>query len=321
MTAPGDSPDRSALARLRVGVAGWSYPDWKGTFYPGSLPRGETPLRFAARHFDCLEINSTFYRPPEVRIAAKWAEQVADRPGFTFTAKLHRELTHGHPAPEEITTLCRTFREGLGPLVEADRLGAVLIQFPWHFADSPRARERLERLAGALAPLPLAVELRHVSFVRTDAAGALPFLGRLGLNFVNIDLPRSRTSPPRTCVNTGPIGYYRLHGRNHATWFDPDAGRDATYDYLYRQEELEELLPWLERLARRTEEMYVIANNHYRAQAPANALMLMRLAGRGSVPVPPALAREYPLAAGEPPADGRGEGHEGEGEGEGEGET
>ncbi|MCZ6794769.1 MAG: DUF72 domain-containing protein [Planctomycetota bacterium] len=288
MTPPGAD-------RLRIGVAGWSYPDWRGTIYPLRRPAKFSELRFAARLFDCLEINSTFYRLPEARLAEGWLRQVEDIPGFVFTAKLFRELTHGRPTAESIRELCRTFREGLSPLVESERLGCVLIQFPWTFEDGPESRELLERLAESLGPLPLTVELRHRSFLDRDTGGGLPFLGRLGLGFVNIDLPRSRTSPPPSCINTTPVGYYRLHGRNTAAWFDPKADRDSKYSYLYSLSELRELMEPVQELARRTQVTYVITNNHFRGQAAANALQLIQLAGRTPSRIPETLQSEFPF--------------------------
>ena len=294
-----------SCSRLKFGVAGWSYPDWRGTFYPTRRPQGFSELHFAAGFFDCLEINSTFYRLPEPRIAAAWVRQVQDIPDFTFTAKLYRELTHGDPSPDDVRALSARFQTGIAPLREAGVLGGVLIQFPWYFDDRPKNRELIERIAAALEPLPLVVEIRHASFLEGDEGGGLPFLGQLGLGFVNIDLPRSSTAPPPSCINTSPEGYFRLHGRNSATWFNPRANRDSKYDYLYTLEELRELLVPMQRLARRTQVTFVIANNHFRGQAVANALQLSLLAGKEPRGIPDTLQAEFPflspIASGEGP--------------------
>src|SRR5438093_6276755 len=86
------SPSRS-LDGLRVGVAGWSYPDWRGRFYPrGQKPGSE--LRFVSELFDAVEINTTFYRVPDRKLVERWAKAVEDRPGFLFTSKVPKELTH-----------------------------------------------------------------------------------------------------------------------------------------------------------------------------------------------------------------------------------
>ncbi|MBN1421275.1 MAG: DUF72 domain-containing protein [Planctomycetes bacterium] len=272
---------------LWIGVAGWSYPDWNGIVYPKRLPGGEA-LRYLSRYFDCIEINSTFYRPADPVSARRWADAVADRPRFLFTAKLHGDFTHKGSLD---SAAIGAFRAGIDPLVEAGRLGVLLAQFPWSFADEPEARERIERIAMAFAGYPLAVEVRHRSFAAQDS---LAFLEGLGLNFVAIDLPDSRDGIGPSSINTGPIGYVRFHGRNREAWFRRDATRDQKYDYLYGPGELASWIPRIRRLAAKTLRTFVIANNHYRGKAPANALELIRLLAGGTVRAPAPLLEAYP---------------------------
>ncbi len=292
------------MADLRIGLAGWSYADWRGTYYPKDRPKEFSELRYSAELFDCLEINSSFYHTPKTSVCQGWAEVVADLDNFVFTAKLCRDVTHGRRssssgrlellAPEEAERLAIEFREAVEPLASAGKLGAVLAQFPWYFEDTRKARELLESIARGLAPLEVVVEVRHNSFFVTGEDGVLPFLSRLGLNFANIDLPTSSTTPPLTTVNTGPLGYFRLHGRNRDAWFDKNAGRDDKYDYLYDANELAEIAPAMTRVANRTTTTYVITNNHYRGQAPANAIELMKIL-TGRVPdLPAPLLATYP---------------------------
>ena len=100
---------------------------------------------------------------------------------------------------------------------------------------------------------------------------------------------------PLTAHAFGPVGYLRLHGRNAETWFDQDAGRDARYDYLYNNEELDEIQAALEEIAERVERMFVIANNHYRGQAVATGLQILnRLTGE-DVGAPGRVAELYDL--------------------------
>lgn len=281
---------------VKVGIAGWSYPDWRGIVYPHSRPRGFSELRFIAGLFDCVEVNCTFYRQVPAATTARWAQAVNDVPDFTFTVKAHRELTHDENATEPaLRDACRQLADSVAPLVDAGRLGGILLQFPWYFEDSTSHRKRLATLAAELAPLPVFLEVRHRSFLGASEGGALPFLERHGLNFTNIDLPRSRTSPPPSSINTGAFGYFRLHGRNRRTWFDPKAGRDQKYDYLYSKRELQEVLPYIERVAARTLTTYVITNNHFRGQAAVNAIQLSALLGNEPKAVPESLEREFPF--------------------------
>ena len=93
---------------------------------------------------------------------------------------------------------------------------------------------------------------------------------------------------------TSPVGYVRLHGRNTDDWFRDDAGRDARYDYLYTAEELEPLAAVATEIANRTEEVFVVQNNHFRGQALVNALQMKHLVQGGSPPAPPGLVRAFP---------------------------
>src|ERR1700682_6816492 len=74
----------SDAVRVRVGTSGYSYKEWKGSFYPEDLPAAKM-LEFYAGRFDTVEINNTFYRMPEAKMLDKWATQVPD--GFTFVLK------------------------------------------------------------------------------------------------------------------------------------------------------------------------------------------------------------------------------------------
>ena len=284
---------------VHVGVAGWSYPDWRGVLYPRAKGKGSDDLQVIASLFDCVEINSTFYREPTPRHAESWARTVDDRPGFRFTAKVQRDLTHERSvSPENIRSGCERMRQGLEPLVDAGRLDVVLAQFPPWFQDGSTARHRIRCIVEGLRPLNVQIEVRHRSFFSRSAPRSFfQFLEELGAGFTNVDMPPGASTLPPSTVNTNAIGYVRLHGRNAEAWFDPKAGRDATYDYLYSQEELTE---WSERLltiASRTLSTYAIANNHFRGQAPTNAIELINLFGRPVRALPPSLVALYPRLA------------------------
>src|ERR1041384_7389092 len=116
------------------------------------------PLDFLSRHFSCIEVNSTFYRPPSPRMSESWAKRTPDR--FVFTVKAWERFTHVREPfrPDE----ARTFQEGVAPLLSAGKLGAILLQYPWFFRDGAESRDRVRRAAEALAEwAPLVIELRH----------------------------------------------------------------------------------------------------------------------------------------------------------------
>ncbi|MEN8148328.1 MAG: DUF72 domain-containing protein [Planctomycetota bacterium] len=304
-------------AEVYVGPAGWAYDDWKGVVYPpvGGRGRGRKfdPLAYLARFFDVIEINSTFYRPPARAAVRSWAERVSDRPRFRFTVKVWSGFTHGELSGKDGAgeDEARLFVESLRPLAAEGRLGALLLQFPFWFRENRANRDRLSRLAEWLGGVaPMNVEIRHTSWLKPEP---MTFLHETGLGFVNIDLPRShdrgKTSPPPTDFATNEVGYVRLHGRNAAAWFAKGAGRDQKYDYRYSADEIEPWVRRVETIRGKTNVTYVIANNHFRGQAPANALEIMaRIADLPAVRIPAPLAETYPdltaLGEVEEPNDG-----------------
>jgi len=273
-----------------VGVAGWDYPDWNGIVYPRGASHGFDRLAFVARFLDVVEINATFYRPANPRIAATWIRRVAKHPGFRFTAKAHRTWTHDSwvdPAGIVAPTL-----EGLAPLREAGLLGALLVQFPQSFHWTPHNATRLGRLLEAAEGWPIVVEVRHVSWDNDQSAA---WMRDRDVGACVVDQPRAGgvTAPPRPRV-TAAIAYLRLHGRNETAWFDPEAGRDARYDYLYSPETLRPLADSARGMGAAADALYVIANNHFRGQAFANALQLKHLIQGVTPEAPGDLVAEYP---------------------------
>jgi len=255
----------------------------------------------------------TFYRQPDPAAARSWVDRVASRGSFRFTAKLYRGFTHSGQ-PFDPGAEAGFYRAGIEPLARSGRLGAVLMQFPQAFHDRPAGRIHLKSTVDLLEGLPLVAEFRHRSW---DSPGALAFLRDLGVGFCNIDQPALGSTLPPTAHLTSTVGYIRLHGRNAANWFSRTGRNDtedparrsgsARYDYLYSMEEMQ---PWVGRaraLAERAEEVFVIANNHYRGKGPANALMLKSALEGRRVPAPARLVAAFPEieACAEPVADGR----------------
>ena len=277
---------------IRVGVAGWSYPDWEGIVYPAGRQRKATrfdPLAFLVGFFDTIEINSTFYRPPKRSTAASWVRRSESNADFRFTLKLYKSFTHERTASRDDE---KVVKDGLIPLVEAGKLGAVLLQFPWSFKNEPDSQSYLESLLVRFRDYPLVTEVRHSSW---DQPEFYEYLRGRGVGFCNIDQPRIGRSLGPSGLATGPVGYVRLHGRNYRDWFREDAGRDARYDYLYTDEELD---PWMEKVSRIAEdsaETYVITNNHFRGQAAVNALQINARLKKRKMTAPASLIEAYPV--------------------------
>ena len=276
---------------LRLGPAGWDYADWDGVVYPPGL-KGTDRLAFLGGLFGVVEVNVTFYRPIAPHLAQRWLEAVAGAADFRFTAKLWQVFTHERrlAAPE-----MAQFREGLNPLLAAGRLGVLLAQFPYSFHNTEENRLYLLELQRALKEFPLAVEVRHRSW---QQRAVREFLTEAGLDFCNIDQPQVSYSLGKTAWVTCSRGYLRCHGRRKEAWFEFGEDRQARYDYLYSQAELEELAARARELMAQTREVYVIFNNHPAGKAAANALELGHLLfPERRVSLPPCLLAAFPRLA------------------------
>ena len=275
------------MGRIRVGVAGWDYPDWNGIVYPAGEAGATDRLAWIARFVDVVEINSTFYRPVAPRTAESWVRRTENKPGFTFTAKAHRSWTH-----QQEDHLVRETLEGLEPLRDAGKLEAVLIQFPQSFHQGPEAMDHLARLTDSAAGWPLVLEVRHSSW-NHDGLGES--LASAGVGWCAVDQPLTGPTllPPLPLVTT-PGAYFRLHGRNTADWFRAGAGRDARYYYLYSGDEVASLAKTASSMADAAEELVVIQNNHFRGKALANAIQMKHSLTGEKPPAPATLVDEYP---------------------------
>ena len=269
---------------IRIGPAGWSYTDWEGTVYPPHGSRFDH-LAYLSSFFNTIEINSPFYRIPPPTHSKSWTRRVSSNPDFKFTTKVFRGFTHEEAqlGAEEI----KAFRNYLDPLVDADRLGAVLLQYPWSFKNTPESLEKLEKLFRAFDGYPMALEVRHGSFQNEEF---VRFLEDHNVAWVNVDQPLFHESVKPAEITTGPLAYVRLHGRNYEKWFAHNETWER-YNYLYSPEEL---APWVERIRgmARGKEAYVITNNHFRGQAIVNAMDLQIALGQ-STKVPPQLREAY----------------------------
>jgi uncharacterized protein YecE (DUF72 family) len=291
MVAKGKKSAKRRTAAIRFGPAGWSYDDWAGVVYPRPKPRGFDPLQALATYFDTIEVNTTFYRPQRDSVARSWVQRVAGNPDFRFTAKLWRRFTHQRKeawSKEEV----RKVREAFDILMQEQRLGAVLLQFPWSFRRNDEHREWLDDLTAEFDDYPLVLEVRHASWNVPEFYAALV---ERGIGFVNIDQPQFKNSIAPSALATAHIGYVRVHGRNYQEWFRDSADPHERYNYLYTADELE---PWAERAQQiaaepGTSDLYVVTNNHYRGKAVVNALMLRSMVVGHPVPAPPPLFEEY----------------------------
>ena len=276
--------------RLRVGPAGWSYADWGGYVYPSRRSRGFHEAAYLAEFFDTIEINTSFYQPLRPDHAALWVERVSANPSFVFSAKLWQKFTHDPVATKEDE---RAVRAGFDVLRKAEKLGALLLQFPFSFHCTRETIVYLTAVLTRFADYPLVVELRHSSWQTPDT---LTLLREHNAGFCNIDQPVIGHSVEPSAEATSPIGYVRLHGRRYDTWFsdNPTTPAHERYNYLYSPEELD---PWVARIrtvSKHTRDTFVVTNNHFQGKAVVNALQLLSILKGTPVKVPEPLRQHYP---------------------------
>jgi uncharacterized protein YecE (DUF72 family) len=249
---------------IQVGTSGYSFKDWVGTFYPEGTPPNRM-LEEYARHFNVVEINTTYYGIPKPSSFQAMAERVP--PDFGFYVKVHADVTHKRENPEPSA---KALFQAVDPLKERGMLRGYLAQFPYSFKKILPSRDYLVRLADLWAGRePLFVEFRHTGWYKPDV---FAFLKAHNLGFVNVDLPVLPKLPGPSAEVTNEIGYARFHGRNAATWWGSEG--PLRYDYLYTETELKDWAPRITEMAGKAKRVIIFMNNCHMGQAARNARML-----------------------------------------------
>jgi len=245
--------------RLYSGSSGFSFPEWKGSFYPAGLAQGRF-LSFYGERLDAVEMNNSFYRMPKPEILARWAGEVPEH--FRFAIKAPAHISHRARPAAAAGAMAELWKvaQALG-----ERLGPVLFQLP------PTLAIDLDRLRGFLALVPrgmrAAFELRHESWSDPAVHAALR---EAGCALCISDLPE-RGEPP--LVATAGFGYLRL--------------RRTRYSKA-------RLTAWAERMgAAGWDECYVFFKHEDSAAAPRLARRMVAAMGEASMAAaPPRIARE-----------------------------
>ena len=227
------------LGAIRIGISGWTYPPWRGKFYPEKLPH-KKELSYAASVFGSIEINGTFYSLQLPETFAKWAAATPD--DFVFSLKGSRFITHVQRLKEVRAPLANFFASGLLRL--GPKLGPFLWQFPPNFTFNakrietffkllPRDTDAAQALArrhdkrvsgrawmksGEHRPLRHSMEIRNTSFVVPQF---IELLREYGVALVCADT----VEWPRLMDLTSDFMYCRLHGSEqlYASGYDAQA--------------------------------------------------------------------------------------------------
>lgn len=145
---------------IRIGTSGFSYPEWKGVFYPEDLP-SKKYLSFYARHFKTTEINNTFYRIPTFQLTESWHAEVPE--DFSFTLKLSQAITHRKKLKNAEAEMER-FLDGSTGLKK--KLGTILVQLPPYFKKDSAVLEAF--LENYSQKARLAFEFRHETWYEKE---------------------------------------------------------------------------------------------------------------------------------------------------------
>lgn len=268
----------SNSAKLYIGTSGWSYPKGEGTWTGYFYPTGKiNELEYYSQFFNTVEINSSFYRPPNPGYVYNWVRRVPE--DFLFTVKLWQKFTHPKMYQESTgkdAVISQAdvdlFKQSIEPLVRYGKLGAMLAQFPPSFKNDSYGQQILKAVIKTFGQYRLAVELRHRSW--SDDENTAELLRESKVAWVQIDEPKFKTSVAVELPLTSDMAYFRFHGRNAEMWWKGDS--ETRYKYLYSPEEISNLTNKVISAASQTNILFALFNNHWRGYAPRNAADMMR---------------------------------------------
>jgi uncharacterized protein YecE (DUF72 family) len=286
------------MGEIVVGTASWTDKTLIASgWYPPEADTAEKRLRYYARQFPLVEVDSSYYALPAEQTAATWAARTPA--GFTFNIKAFSLFTQ-HPTPvkalpadlrEAAAKTGKTrvylkdvdpevtgqawdrFLAALGPLQEAGKLGAILFQFPPWFPISRANKGYIEACAQRVAPRRVAVEFRNRTWMTPDnQEETLEFLSSRRLPYVCVDMPQGYPSSiPPVVAATSDLALVRMHGHSD-NWNSTDIYQ--RFGYRYGGEELDEWAGKIRGLAEQATRTHVLFNNCYRDYAQVNAQQL-----------------------------------------------
>ena len=289
------------LLQQHLGIGGWEHEVLDRCFYPRPDLSTTEKLTYYSRFLNAVEARATFWDENLTGSHARgWAEAVSPNKNFLFLVKLHSTFTHKQDIRPKAT---HNIRNILQELARHNRLGGLLMQFPYSFTNTSNNRFHLARLAKLFRGFPVFVELRHASWdqagppsqsaAKFGRAGLTGFLHDHNLSPIHADLPRMQQYMPFFTKTAGDTAYLRLHGRNEKGWLTNDL--DARYDYLYNSRELVELKRRVENVSRTRTRIFVMFNNTTAGKAIPNVFHhAAQLRGGKRMILPAASIRVFP---------------------------
>jgi uncharacterized protein YecE (DUF72 family) len=283
------------MGRIKVGTASWTDKTLLASgWYPKEADTPERRLAYYASQFPLVEVDSTYYTPPNERNSELWVDRTP--PGFTFNVKAFSLLTQ-HPTkrsalykdlrpdgeaanvylkdlePSVVDQVWERFLSSLGPLDTAGRLGCLLFQFPPWFGIAARNKRYILDCKERCGPYRMCVEFRNASWMSEEnRAETIDFLTSYAVPYTVVDMPQGyRSSVPPVVASTADLAVVRFHGHSDK-WQSKDIYE--RFGYLYGEDELRPWVPKVEHLAEQASEVHVLLNNCYRNYAQTNARQL-----------------------------------------------
>ncbi|HPD98534.1 MAG TPA: DUF72 domain-containing protein [Synergistales bacterium] len=300
------------MKEFRIGTCSWTDRSLLSSgWYPDSARDAQSRLRHYSGFFDTVEVDSTFYAIPDESSFYHWASRTS--PGFLFNVKAFGLFTfHTLPVSSlpaqirpknasqgskiRIGDITRDQRVGLWNafvsrvlvLHRMERLGYILFQFPPWVTFSEKNLRWFRRIGDLAAPMRVALEVRHRSWVENEnRERLLEVLREENMALAAVDEPKLDWTVPFDWSITATWGtVLRFHGRNAPAWSKRNASVAERFNYLYDTGELEAFREASERLPDDTGRVFLMFNNCFRDNAVRNALQMRKIMGFGAI-VPP----------------------------------
>lgn len=248
---------------IYIGTGGYSDTDLLGILYPQNTKKTDFLTEYT-KHYSTVEINSSFYAP----IGRKAFEGMLNKSEgkLKFSIKLHQDFSHNLTAKSESAI---AFLQAIEPIVQADCLASLLLQFPHGFDRTITNRQYLADVTSWFADLPLAIEFRHESW---HTAQVYDSFAKQNLIWCSVDYPAISGLPPSRLLFTSRTGYLRLHGKN-PNWWDAHSASER-HDYRYTEAEMQAWALTIANQRANFDTLYIYFENTVKGHAVYNIAML-----------------------------------------------
>lgn len=291
------------MSEIRIGTCSWTDPTLieSEEFYPQKSMTAEARLRFYAEQFNTVEVDSTFYALPSEKVVGLQTLRTPEDFVLNYKAfglltqhpidpgrlpkaikelisqqDLAKRVLKHHDIPQDARDMAfQMLESALRPAASAGKLGIVLFQYPPYFVCSDENKKYILECKERFPQYRLAIEFRHASWLEdTNFDETLNFLEENGLTFVSVDEPQFPSTVPPIAKATTDLAYVRFHGRNRENWFRRGIKVAERFAYTYSDQELEEWIPKIRSLQKKTKKTFLMFNNCFGTWAIRNAKRL-----------------------------------------------